>query len=368
MWEAYLFQTITGRIGPKVDLASATWSVDLNDTETLSVQVKKQSLPDKLPMEWLDPWWGGIVLFWGDTPIVAGISISNPTETFESLEFSCSGIRALLDRRVVTDENKLGTLNSSFIQYKGVSLGTVAQRVLKVAMEKEGGNLPIRFPQPEQTVRDDADHQRTYRGYNVANLRVDDVLDKLSNSINGPDVMFRPRSTDKSILWYDMIHGTENNPRIAQTNTPVWDITATKGSVADFSTTRTGTYQTDRVYSIGTGEDEGTLIQIAQNLSRVQKQYPLLETVIKQGDSENPATVMGWAKGSLEANRDPIHEINITVRADGLYPLGSFWPGDEIEIIVEGWLTIKNGRRKARLIGMSGDLTNNVKLVVQIER
>lgn len=368
MWSAYLFQTISGIVGTKLDVASATWEVNLNGTESLKVVVKKDSLPQKIDPIWLEPWWAGIVLFWNDTPIVACIHLGNPNETYETLEFTCVGIRNLLARRTVVEDKSLRTIATSVIPYKGLSLGTIAQRVVKVGIEKEGGNLPIRFPMPEQSVKDDADHQRTYRGYNVANLLLDDVLTKLSNVIDGPDIMFIPKAQDKSSIWFEMVHGTEDYPRIKQQITPVWDITAQKGSVTDFSTVKTGAFQTHRVYSIGAGEDEGTLIQIAQDLSNVQKQYPLLETVIKEGDSENPTTIMGWAKGSLSANKDPLHEINITVRADGLYPLGTFWPGNQVEINVDNWRTIPNGLHKARLVAMSGDLSRNVKLTVQIER
>lgn len=366
MWSAYLFQTVTGRVGIKLEVVSCSWSVDLNSIETLNVTVKKSSFPAVTDYRWFEPWWAGIVLFWNDIPIVAGVTLGNPTETFDTVEFTCAGIRSLLSRRTVIPDSNLYALATSVVQYKGETLGNIAQEAVKIGIEKEGGNLPIDFVIPRETMPPGDTHTRTYRGYNVGNIFVDDVLTKLSESADGPDIMFIPRSNEFSRIWWEMVHGTKNNPRIAQTVTPVWDISAARGSVTNFSTVKTGAFQTDRVFGIGAGEDEGTLIQIAQDLSRIQDEYPLLETTIKD-DSEIASTIMSKAQGNLDANRAPLHEISITVRADGIYPLGSFWPGDEVEIVVSGWFTIANGRHKARLIGMSGDLSKNIKLTVQIE-
>jgi hypothetical protein len=129
----------------------------------------------------------------------------------------------------------------------------------------------------------------------------------------------------------------------------------------------TGTYQTSRVYSIGTGQDEGTLITVVTDETNVRKQYPLLETSISGTSSENPVVVTDHGKGELKANREPLLEIQITVRADGDIPLGTFWPGDLVEVVTQGWLSIPNGSTQMRLLSITGDHSNNVILSLQLD-
>lgn len=367
-WSAYLIRTASGQIGPQVGVSSASWSIPLNDTETAKIGLIKSSLPRFTTQYWLEPWWGGILLMWNDVPIFAGPIIGRPSEGFTEVSVDCSGIRSLLARRFVTPElQDWTTLSSQVISYSGLALSTIMKNVVQVAMSKPGGSLPISFPIPDATGPNDDIHVRTYRSFNISNLNCDDVLTKLSNVINGPDVIFRPRLLDASKFVWDMWTGTELQPRISQNMTPVWDTTADQGSVTDMSVTMTGAYQASRVYSIGAGQDEGTLIRVVEDLTPTAVGYPLLEIQIKTGDSEDPNVVSNWGTAKLNANKTPIAEVSMNVRADGIYPLGQFWVGNQIEFYSKGWLSLTDGVHKARLLNISGDLTEDVKLSMQTE-
>lgn len=369
MWSSYLFQTTTGRIGPQIQVKDATWSVSLNNTETGKIDISKSELP-KVDLDyWLAPWWAGVCLLYDRRPIYAGPIIGRPFESFTTLSVDTGGMRSILARRVVAPELTDWTqLSKSTTAYHGMSLATIAKKVVQLSQQKTGGSLPISFPVPEQTTADDADHQRTYRGFNIQNLFTDDVLTKISNVQHGPDIMFRPRLLNDSQLTFDMWTGSEGQPRIPQTQTPVWDTTPVKGWVADMQMTTTGAYQTYRVYAIGAGTDEGTLIRVASDTGPMQKGYPLLETTYSSGDSEDPNVVQTHANGNLEANNHMLHEISMTVRADGAYPLGMFWPGDLVQLVVKGWVSLPDGVYNARLLNINGTLTNDIKLSLQIER
>jgi hypothetical protein len=367
-WSAYLFQTVTGNIGPRIELASASWDISLNDIETLSVEVKKSSLPLVEREYWLAPWWAGIILFYETTPIFAGPIISKPVEVETSLRIDCGGIRALLAERLVVREfTDWSELSEDKIGYFGVSLGTIAKEVVKQSMMKPGGYLPISFPLLDQSSADE-DHQRVYMSFNVANLDCNYVLTKLSEASRGPDIMFKPRLISDSKFVWDMWTGTEDNPRIRQFHTPIWDTTPVSGSVAKLQITETGAYQTHRVFSVGAGSDAGTLIRVVENLEPTSRGFPLLEKYIKTGDSENPDTVIRWGKADLEANLQPLQEISMNVRADGVNPLGQFWPGDEVELIMKDWFALPDGAHKVRLLQMSGGLTQDVRISLQTER
>jgi hypothetical protein len=368
-WSAFLFKTTTGNIGPRIDINSASWDIPLNDIESLSIEIQKSSIPKIDKDYWLAPWWAGVILFWNEVPIFAGPIISKPTEVFSGLRIDCGGIRALLaERLVVREQTDWSKLAEDTVPFYGMSLGTVARRVVQLVMQKPGGYLPIEFPVPEQLRTDDADHQRVYESFNVANLDCNNVLTKLSNASRGPDIMFKPRLVGDSRFVWDMWTGTEENPRIKQQYSPSWDTTPSLGSVANLQITETGAYQTHRVYSVGAGQDKGTLIRVVENLEPTSRGFPLLEKYIKQGDSENPETVISWGKADLEANTNTLQEISMNIRADGIYRLGQFWPGDEVELILKDWLALSDGSHKVRLLQMSGDLTQDVRISLQTER
>lgn len=368
-WSAYLFQTVSGQIGPQLKFESAKWSMSLNDTESFSFDLRKSDLPNVDLNYWLAPWWAGVVYMWDDIPIVAGPIISRRSESFNYVYIDCAGIRAILARRFTvreqTDWTKLAA--SAPITFSGLSLGTIAKEVVKVAMKKPGGGLPITFPIADQGVANDADHQRTYRPFNLANINCDDVLTKLSDVIDGPDIMFRPRLITSSRLTFDMWHGTEDQPRIAQQGIPVWDTTAVLGGVTDMDITATGAYQSSRVYSVGAGTDEGKLIRVNTDLSRVENGFPLLETTINSGNSDSATVVANHGKATLRANRDMIQEMQMQVDGAGFNPIGTFWPGEQARLAVKGWISIKDGIHDVRLLNINGDDTAQVRISAQTE-
>lgn len=372
MWKAFLFQVTTGQLGPQLDLEGGNWSVSLNAVESGKFEFSKAAMPKLDYSLWLAPWWAGVLLTWKDQPIYGGPIIGQPYESRTSLHVDCGGIRSVLARRAIIQEPTNDWSNLAKyppIQFKGFSLGTIAKKVVQQAQLKPGGALPISFPVAEETVADDADHQRTYQNYNVATIFCDEVLTKLSNVRNGPDIMFRPRFLNSQLVTFEMWHGTEYSHRIHQKNLPVWDTTGEASSVSDMQMTSTGSYQTDRVIAVGAGMNEGTLMAMAEDLTRVSRGFPLLESSYPSM-SENQPVVQAHADGSLAQNHKKLLEVQMTVRADGVFPLGSFWPGDLVHIVVKDWKALPDGTHKARLLNMNGSLTNNVndiRLSLQIE-
>lgn len=370
MWDAYLFQMTTGQIGPRLNFESVSWSMELNGTESMSMKLRKSDLPLGLNLNyWLSPWWAGVVLFYNGTPIVAGPILTRPSESFDTVSLGIGGIRSVLAKRLVTEEfaSDWSGLSKSIVSYSGMSLGTIAKRVVAKSMARKGGSLPITFALPDETVVNDANHERNYRGFNVQNISADDILTKLSNVINGPDIMFRPKLIRDNMLTFEMWHGTEKQPRIFQKFTPVWDTTPAVGQVVEMSTITTGSYMTSRTFSLGAGQDEGQIIKVNTNEIPLQQQYPLLETVVNVGNSENADLVNSYGLGSLRANAYPLLEIQMTVRADGQIPLGMFWPGDLVEVVTQGWLSLPDGTTQMRLLSITGDDSNSVKLSLQRE-
>lgn len=367
MWTCNLFQITTGLIGPRLNFEAITWGIELNGTETWSVDLKKSDLPLVDYRYWLAPWWVGIVFFYNNKPIIGGPLVNLPSESFTELKLSGLGIRGILARRKVTQEifgPDWTSMPQTEVNLTNRSLGTIAKEAVKISQQKKGGALPISYPVPSES----GTHMRNYMGFNVSNINTDQVLTKLANVRNGPDILFRPRVTAASKLTFDMWHGTNDNPRIQQsTDIPTWDMTPEKGSMDNFRLTTTGAYQSFRVYSSGAGTDKGIKMDVITNDEPLSQGFPLLETSISTSKSEQIEVVRAHGIANLQMNSNKLQEVEMHVRADGTVKLGSFWPGNLVYINVKGFVTLKDGFHPMRLLAMSGTHDQDVMLNLQSE-
>lgn len=368
MWTAHLFQVTTGDIGPKVSVESMSWKIDLNGTESLGADLRKSTLPKFSSPYWLEAWWGGLVFMWNGEPVVAGPIITHPTETLDVIKINCGGVRSVLQGRVLVNEQMNWDLlaASAPIMYTNMSLGTIAKRVVQDVQKKPAGSLPISYPIEDESSAT-ADHQRTYQPFNLQNINADDILTKLSDVTDGPDVLFKPRLISDNRLTFDMWHGTEDQPRIQQSRTIVWDTTPAAGNISDISVVYTGTYQASRVYSTGAGTDAGLLIKVSSDDEYTQKGFPLLERVINTSNSEDPKVVAAHGEANLKANKKALVEIQMTIRGDGPVPFGKFWPGDLVHVYTEGWKALPDGLNDMRILSMTGGGSSEARVSLQLD-
>jgi hypothetical protein len=366
MWTCNLYQTTTGLIGPRLDPEEFSWGIELNGTESWSLTLKKSSLPKVDFNYWLAPWWVGVVFFYDGIPIVAGPLMNLPSESFSEIQLAGAGIRSILARRKVTHEifgtdwTSMPTLN---VGWSGLSLGTISKRVVQQAQMKKGGSLPISYPIPDET----GINERNYRGFNIQNNSADAVLTKLSNVRSGPDILFKPRLVDPNRLTFDFWTGTKNSARIRQFSNPSWDITPEKSYTSNVRLTTTGAYQTFRVYSTGAGMDAGIKMDVVTNDDPLAKGFPLLETSIGTSKSEDLAVVRAHGMANLSMNTNVLQEIELHVRADGINKLGTFWPGDLVQVNIKNFITLEDKFHSMRLLAISGNSSNDVMMNLQSE-
>lgn len=371
-WKAFLVHTMTGTIGPQISVKEgADLSMSLAKEATASFALDKTDLPRNIDLDaWLDPWYSSLLITYQDRPLFCGPIVSNPREYLHEIQFDCMGIRALLDKRIMVRESDVhsATLAKSVIFINGRSLGTIAQDVVATVLQKPGGNLPIRYASPREFTANDASHQRTYRAYNANTLSADDILTKLSEVARGPDIMFRPKIIDASQMVWEMYHGTEENPRIAQKIIPEFDLTAAKTQAASLEITMTGTYLADRAIMIGGGTNEATVMAVAEDLSRVSRGYPLLEVAANVSDTENKSVVLKHAKATVAQNQKPLKEFTLFVDANGTYPLGTYWPGDLIVVYTKGYFNVPDGPNKLRLLNLTSNFgSTKVRMALQLD-
>jgi len=377
---------MTGERGAEISIAAnGKWRIDLNDIEEFEVTLSKPRMREIEP-SWWRQWSGGVLITktgvdGTERPWLAGPVVEPPEEARETVTLTCRGIGAILEQRVVLAKDFLPggssasrdtaqELAESVVRRSGMSLGTIAQEVVKLSTDaKTGGHLPIRFASPRET--GSKLNERTYWGYNLANNLSWKRLTELSNVLKGPDIMFRPEWEDEthtSIVWA-MHHGTVAQPAIAQEWEMSLDTTAPRGPVASPKVTHDGTDVVNRVYWTGAGEDQGTLIKVVQDLKRMREYVPLLETVGSTSDSENPQLILDHARARLRQGATPLTQLTLTVDGDDeRTELGHWHVGDlaAVTLSADEWLTLPGGTTRQRIIAASGDfVTSTVKLDFQ---
>jgi hypothetical protein len=297
-----------------------------------------------------------------------------------SLKVKAAGLRSIFDHRIV-----MGVLASAWakweVTYSGLSLGTIAKRLVQLAMSHTGGTLPVVLPADETAVAD-ADHTRTYRGHEVAAVLT--RLDQLMDVQNGPDIAFEPRLTaDRQGIEWAMRTGTEANPMLHQSGDDwVWDTRVPRGGVSGLSVQRDASNLAQRSWITGAGQDQALLmarrepVQIgAQDLRDAG--FPLMEVVESRSSVEVQATADRWAAGNLAAVLRPMQTWSCQVIARPVDSsgapagpqLGQFRPGDWAKVWVPEdhpllSLLLPDGFHRTRLLGISGGMAETVSLTM----
>lgn len=360
-WVIHLVETTSGQVGRTLDPASGSWSIELNKIDSGSVTVAKADLAG-INRSWFSPWWGSVVFSYvtddGQViPWCGGPIISWPAEDVDTITLDWRGIREVLAHRHMEKD----------YAHRGLSLGAIAWEVVRAGMDKPGGGLPIVHGSPYEQLK--PGHQRTYEAWNLANNECDKRLTEISNVINGPDIMFRPRWANPgmtAVEWV-MVHGTSWDVSIAQDTHMVWDTTAAATHVTDPSIVSDGSQIATRVWGTGAGEGAGTTITRAESLTLVKAGLPFLETVISDSDQAKAEPIRQKCLGALAESRQMVDQLSVSVyAAHPPTPVGTWHVGDDVTVgLGEGWLSIPAGERSMRIIKASGDLSEIVKVELQ---
>ncbi len=369
MWQAFLVDTTTGNVGARLNIAaSGSWSIPLNGIEEWSVTIPKSEWT-RLDSRWQRPWATSVLMCWesgsGLVPWLLGPVSELPETTRELATLKCKGLGALLEKRVVlSDDFRPGqekALTASKVALTGMSLGTIAQEVVKAACKKVGGSLPVVYRSPRETGSEL--NERTYEGFNLANNGAWKRLTELSEVSNGPDFAFRPEwaAADQSQVRWGMWHGTKAQPTLVQTWWMELDTTAPVGPVADYNFKPDSTRVTHRHYQTGSGEGAGTLVHVVEDTRRLYDGMPLIETVDSTSDSDNPALVASHAASALRNGADPLIQLSASVDAtDSRAELGRWHVGDLARVTVADEFYVPDGTRDWRIIAASGSWNSTI--------
>lgn len=375
----------------------------INEIEEIDLTLEKSEMPALASNLWIEPWWAGVVLMYDGIPIIAGPIASRPVETETSLRIMAAGPRSLFAMRgAIKDMDKWSDLDDLqkkrdwssygkipagaqqpegyYNRFKDMTYPSLLRMVIAESMGKHGGHLPIVFKVPlishvdpptesdgaggtKDIAWEDRPHSLHIHGTQMAEATVEAQIEKLINVENGPDIFFKPTLTSRySLQWEFWSGSTDEDNELPNDSDTIWDTTAQTGHITDMSVNYLGAKMTNRAFvRASEGSGDSVTVKVAEDTSKMTMGYPLLESYEVVTVSGTKA-LQDKAKENLRANDKANHQINATIRANGTQKLGTFWPGEYARLVTSGWYGLRNGETRAKIVGMSGDFTNNVSI------
>lgn len=368
-FRVFIGNMVTGQITADLPAASQSWGVRLNGAGPLDLTTR--ALADELRATDLRNVTATkknyLAVAYGNTILEAGpIWKRDYNARTGVLKLGGEGLWSILDKVKALNWAQIIAgmeVTRTSLDLTGLSLGSIAREIVRLSIFGNPYNpgLPIVLPD----VLDGAGNERHYKGYELP--YVGDLLRKLTQVENGPDIAFRPRynAADPTRIEWVMTHGSPSSPLLYQAGEDwIWDGSVDESGVSDIGVKEDGSGMADRVWQPGAGSELEMKLATAQDLNLIQyAEYPWTEADAASKDVEDPVILQGHANAGMVMARRPVETWDVTVRADNSPILGQYAPGDFARINVpEGNPMIEAGNRRVRLMAIDGDNTQTVKL------
>lgn len=399
MWECRLADTMTGLIGEPIDIPRLSWSVSVSDCSLSTTRDKGAGdyTGSGLTVPWTALPWGSqgereralasyrraLVLMWDGAPVVFG-AIGPRTDTWHDTSFSLLSAMGILGSRYLVTEGAFGAgstwakdadyqhegeqegtvwgTTTSSVALSGLSLRAIASELVRLCTSgKRGGELPIDLPY----LNEPGTHERTYWGYSVSNASCRRLLENISDVTNGPDLTFRPYLADQAHVRLTLDGGTDADPYVHMGGeVPTLTCRPGGGTLQGLKVATQG--PCERVYATGAGQETAMLCHLSEDMTLCEQgdPWPLMEATMSDTDCTTPGLLGSHADARLAGMSRPVVQMTGTVDASDPHAPrpGEVWPGQYVDVVIEGFPTLPDGTYHLRLMEMSGDLTSKVAL------
>lgn len=282
----------------------------------------------------------------------AGVILANTCDlSTGKLSVTHSDIRSIFSRRTTLGANGYGGVDGGRDEILNQTLDSIAARVILDGMTGPTTNypLPIILPAAVASV-----FSRTYWDWNFP--FVDQILDDLQNYLGGPDTELAPSWSASGKLQWTFRSGYLTGPsKDFYMNVP-------KPGLFDVKVTTDAQKQATEVYAVGKGSEADMKVAYSAVSSST---LPALVRVEQYKDVEDQAQLQGQADGDLNTYKAPTVQWDLSMMADGSPGLDELVLGANLRMYFKNHFWVPDGWTTVRLIGMSGDETNKVKLQVQ---
>ncbi len=295
------------------------------------------------------------VLVWGGV-----IWTSKYSSAERMLEIGAAGFLSYFDRRRVLpatfnpDTDDVATLVTT---YDGVDQAEIARSLIRAAQGHPGGDVGVQTDMstppgsgqftamvtPSRVIG--TPRTLTYRGYELKS--VGEALRELSALDGGPDFLieavYGPNGRPVRRLRV-------GDPRLGQDGAPhFWEYGA---NLVSYAWPQDGASMASRVYALGAGSEDGQLIEVAVDRSRITAGWPLTESEVSHVHVESRGLLGSIADAELSVVARPVVLPELVVRADREPILGSYQVGDQAQIVVKDGFFPGGREFRVRILGV----------------
>lgn len=354
----------TGKILATLAATESSWSTALNDAGPVDATVRLRDMatkPRRDLLSYLEPTRCFLaVVADGNQVLEAGpIWKHSYDDKTGALKVGASGLLSLFDHRKVVRVLAAGErVQDTTVTYTGLSLGTIAKRLIELAMSHAGGSLPIVLPPDEAGTA-----ERTYPGYELG--WTGDRIQQLVEVDGGPDIALQPRmNPDRTHIEWVLRTGTTAAPLLTQTGDDwQWDRGVPRGGLTAISVEVDATRTGARSWAIGSGTETALMLATVEDPTPLSAGYPLLEVEASHTSVLEQPTLDAHATALADISRRPWQTWSVGVSADQQPQLGTYRPGDWSTVHVpDDHAYLSPGPYRTRILAVSGDLTAKVSL------
>ena len=364
MLSIYAGELRTGKIVATVPAASGSWSMALNDAGQVDATVPLRDRAVRKVrdlLSFLEPTRCFLAVVADDARVLEAGPIwkHSYNDKDGSLKVGASGLLSLFDHRKVVKVLAPGErVQDTDVTYSGLSLGTIAKRLVQLAMSHAGGSLPIVLPPDEVGTA-----VRSYPGYELG--WVGERIGQLVDVEGGPDIALQPRlTTERDHIEWVLRTGTTASPLLTQTGDDwQWDRGVPRGGLTEISVEVDATRTGSRSWTIGSGTETALMLGTAYDPAPAAAGYPLLEVEASHTSVLEQPTLDAHAAALAGISARPWHTWSLGVRADQQPRLGEYRPGDwSVVHVPDTHAYLATGEYRTRILSVSGDLTQQVSL------
>lgn len=366
-WYAKFFEVASGLVHGEIPMVGLpTWDQQINTQSTWSITTLiggAGNLSRETLRTLVKPGRFGVACCYGPGTATDYIAQAGPiwshrlvSERPASLQISGSGMWGMLNARVQIPSTwtpGLGLADGDSVSIYAGSKQSIATQIIQNAVDR--GSLPIDLaPAIAGT------ETMTYYGYDLASAG--QRLQELSQGDGGPDVFFQPYFATASMIRWLALIGT---PTIGNVGLPL--LFDHGSNLMSALSTSDGSAMATDSYVKGNGTSTTIRWAYANDVSLITQGWPLLDKVDNNHSDEASQTVLdGYAMADQLLNGRTVETWDVTVRADGRHPLGSYGPGVTVGYNFTTHPWILPGRYDQRLLGLSsGSNAGEVKHLVQ---
>lgn len=367
-YRAIICNTKTGQFDIDLPISSSKWSVKLNGAGTIDLTFPfgAEELATLDVKASTTPVWASAGLMYDDNFIECGPIWKREYDAeTDRVTLHAEGLWSIFDRRKLVDPTYVllptaDGVMSSTVSITAKELGSIAREIVYTVTHGNGTfpNLNLVLPASVAGTND-----RNYDGFDLG--WAGERLYELSQVENGPDIRFRPRNGAAGYIEWAMETGTGANPLLVQSGDDWhWDTDAPDSAVVSIGEVEDATELASFAWVPGNGQGIDMKLSTAKDLALVNAGYPWLETEEAHKTVETQSVLDGHANRVLNDHAAPWRLFKLRVRADMTPRLGTYQPGDWAQVHVGAGHWISEGTYRCRIVGMEGDDTEIVTVVV----